>query len=463
MNITRGGDLYAIDEIRPILEADSTLKHYSFDGVQTEITMSYNMVSNTGNTHLFGIIFYEDMYCDLIKAVLSPQNVIDGMTICPDSIDEHSIGVIMTLDALHKLGYSTDNMPAFIDCHLPGADSLGFEVLSREEKTGTTFVRAPIPLLSVVKRLPMNKEMLASKYLENQFAGGAFDMNNEDYARKLRFFVPKTVQDFIEETIKQSVPDSLKESVYVNYAQERIQRRLLSWCDGQIVTVDIGYPGTPLSIINGVERDIKRRFSEQGVQRVYNYEETNRHDGRSYDDVISVHFTRLDSIRAFEQFIKETSDSRLHIEMTQVNSKENFNAVSIMAIILSVAMIVFSIVCIVIFLTYMLQSYFQKVRSNLGTFKAFGISTRELIGVYVTIIVCIVLIALIIALAATWGIELLLLLLGVTKDGGFSHLILWNPMTLWTIAIILFCTIVSVLIVMQRLLHQTPGNLIYNR
>ena len=126
-------------------------------------------------------------------------------------------------------------------------------------------------------------------------------------------------------------------------------------------------------------------------------------------------------------------------------------------------MIVFSIVCIIIFLTNMLQNYFQKVRRNLGTFRAFGMSTRELIRVYIVIIISIIMAALILALAVTWLAECALLLFGIMKDGAYSWLILWNSRTLWAIIIIIGATMLTVFSVMRRLLHQTPGNLIYDR
>ena len=190
----------------------------------------------------------------------------------------------------------------------------------------------------------------------------------------------------------------------------------------------MGYPSTPIAVINAIERDIVNRYKEHGVQRVYDYVEgnteiyTEQRESTS-DDVLSVHFVRLDSIRAFERYVKEVSE--LQIEMSQVNSKENFNAVSVMATILSAAMIVFSIICIIIFIANMLQNYFQKVKRNMGTFKAFGISTRELMGVYIVIIIGIVLAALAIALAVTWLMQLFLPLLGVMKDGEYSYFLLF--------------------------------------
>ena len=111
----------------------------------------------------------------------------------------------------------------------------------------------------------------------------------------------------------------------------------------------------------------------------------------------------------------------------------------------------------------MLQSYFQKVKRNMGTFKAFGINSAELIMVYVGIMLVIVIAAILIALGVSWLAELLLPLFGFVKEGGYNYLHLWNSKTLWSILIIIFSTVVTVCIVMSKQLKQTPGDLIYDR
>ena len=466
VNINRDASLEKISKLKYELEKESILHHFLFDGVQTEINASLDMLSPNGRSPLFSILYYEDMSSDLIAAVLSEENVVHGVSIAPDSISERSLGIIMTQDALEHLGFDYRHAPAFVDCqrYAEGADSLGFE-------TTDGFVRAPLPLLAVVKRLPMNMEIVASKYLYGQLTMDVsddqkpFNMNNEHYARVLRFFVPDEVTNFDEGAL-QNIPDSLRVSSIVQTSEESIQERLRTWKKGNIKTVYVGYPSTPIAVINAIERDIVNRYKEHGVQRVYDYVEgnteiyTEQRESTS-DDVLSVHFVRLDSIRAFERYVKEVSE--LQIEMSQVNSKENFNAVSVMATILSAAMIVFSIICIIIFIANMLQNYFQKVKRNMGTFKAFGISTRELMGVYIVIIIGIVLAALAIALAVTWLMQLFLPLLGVMKDGEYSYFLLWNARTWWAIGIIIVATTLTVLFVMHRLLHLTPGDLIYER
>ena len=89
--------------------------------------------------------------------------------------------------------------------------------------------------------------------------------------------------------------------------------------------------------------------------------------------------------------------------------------------------------------------------------------SAELIRVYVFIMLVIVVTAVLIALAVSWMTELTMPLLDFTRDGGFNYLSLWNEKTMWSIIIILSSTVVTVCLVMNKLLKQTPGDLIYDR
>ena len=465
LNVYRESPEVNLREVAEGLEQDTVKNRFLYDDVQTEIATSLDIFGERkGKWGLFRIQHYEDMSSDLIAKVLDKDNVLlagdETLAIAPDSISPRSLGIIMTMDAMKKLGYTVDNIPPFVDCRVPAhqADTLGFA-------TFDNFVAAPLPLLAVVRRLPMNKDILASKYLYIQhiddYDPEPFNLSKENHARRLYFYVPAGVADFDEGALR-CIPDSLSRGALVTPTEESVGERLRSWKPGSIKTVY--YDGTPpIATVNAIEKSILDKFAPVGVCRVYNYNESMKQLGQEQDpdNGLSIHFTRLDSIRSFETYMKDTWN--LQIEMTQVNSKENFNAVSTMANILTLALLLFSIVSIVIFIIDMMQSYFQKVRRNLGTFKAFGISTSSLISVYVTIIAGIVIAALAIALAATWTAELSLLAMGLTKDGGAPHLILWNVRTLLAVVIILVCTVCSVLIVMRRLLRQTPGDLIYDR
>ena len=446
------------------LDKDALRTRYLFDDIQTEFSSSLDLFGPGEKFNLFRIQYYERMGSDLIKKVLDEDNVItaDGkrLSISPDSINERSLGLIMTLDAVKKLGYNLNSIPAFVDCrvYLRGTDSLKI-------KTIGGYVKAPVPLLAVVRRLPLNKDILASKYLNLQYDDQSypepFNLNKERYVRKLYFFVPSEVSDF-EQGALQCLPDSLHGPTAAVMATETsVQERLYSWQQGNIKTVYAdetrGLP--PIDAIKDIERKIMSKYESRGVKRVYNYDESSGSvDDRSdSDNGLSIHFNKLDSIRSFERYMKDVWNVQL--EMSQVNSKDNFNAVSAMANVLTIALLLFSILSIIIFIVNMMQSYFQKVKRNLGTFKAFGISTSELTKVYVVIIVGIVVVALVVAMAIVWITEMILPL----KEGEFKYIILWNSMTMWAVLIILISTICSVLIVMRRLLRQTPGDLIYDR
>lgn len=158
-----------------------------------------------------------------------------------------------------------------------------------------------------------------------------------------------------------------------------------------------------------------------------------------------------------------TAEYKVDIEMSQVNAKQNFNVVSAMGNILSWAIIVFAIIAIILFVVNLLQSYFQKVKRNLGTFKAFGISNSDLISVYVLIMAVIIMTAVVFSVSITWFIQGGLHICGILKDGMFDYLSLWSVKTVFSIIVIVVVSIYTVGAVMHKLLKATPGDLIYDR
>ena len=117
-----------------------------------------------------------------------------------------------------------------------------------------------------------------------------------------------------------------------------------SWKSGKMLMVDVGGEQLPIEIFNAVGKAVASQWDESLVQRVYLLESLDRPSPRS--DYLSVEFRSLQHIREFEAFAKRYGIS---LEMEQVHSKENFNAVTVMATILSGAMVVFAMVCIIMF------------------------------------------------------------------------------------------------------------------
>ena len=457
VNIENAYGADRFDEFRANLADDSIQSHYGFCDVQGDNYYAYTFTGKNGGAHYFECRFFERLNSDLVRAILSDDedNVIGESAMPIEKIRDESLGLIITRDVLHKLGYSEDSIPAYINysAYSEGADTLGIKLVDGK------YAEAPMPLLGVVRRLPMNMDIIASHYWYEQYNNRThpFGLNKEEYVRDLFYFVPDECPEFVEETIKALAPTGLQR-VAAYEATEGVEF-LRSWKSGRIMRIYAGDATTPTPLLIDFDKRILEHFAQAGVVRLYNYRVSDApYPNRRF---LSVNFTTLDSIRAFENYAK--SNFNVQIEMSQVSSKENFNAVSVMANILSWAMIVFSVVCIIMFIVNMLQSYFQKVKRNLGTFKAFGIGSAELINVYILILLAIVVSAIVISLSITWLIQLLLPALGMLKDGQFNYLALWNMKTVWSIIIVIVATLVTVRVVMGRLLRQTPGDLIYDR
>lgn len=436
------------------LDDPNLQREYGFGDVHGDREEYYDM---QGDKYL-RCRHFGDMNSPLIRKILDADNIVGGCVIDTAMLTNNSLGFIITADAIRKLGYSTDSIPSYIyyKAYNQSADTLGFQLL--EDK----FLLIPLPVLAVVRRLPSNVDMMGTNYLSEQPMNDLvypFEFNQHiDYITDLRYFVEEgTDEKDLLTQIKKVFPDSIASRT--NFLEEDIIE-MRSWKKGKQLKLDYGAE-PPLYTTQqwlAVDKKIQQLCESQDVIRIYNYETSTNNN--IPDRYISLTFQNLDNIRAFEDFAK--TEYQIQIDMSQVASKENFNAVTVMAAILSGAMVIFSLVCIIMFLVNMLQSYFQKVKRNIGTFKAFGMNAKELIQTYVLILVMIVCSAVIMALLITWCIQGLLPVIGIEKDG-FNYLSLWNTTTYVATAIVVVSTIFTVSIVMSRMLSKTPGDLIYDR
>ena len=386
----------------------------------------------------------------LLHAILGEDNVVDNASIPVDQLADDMIGVIVTKDVVNKMGY-VDDYPSYLNMcrYSSGADTLGFNLYQG-------FARVPVPVLAVVKRLPKNMDIIATRFFYEQQRNDMtypFNLNNVEYASSLYYYVPEGAD-------KAAMADFLRtEGGDTCYVRDAYLPRQASFRNGSFISLQGRGGKVAVDVAWRINDDFMSRFGEDGVIRVYDY------DFSDYTlpqgSFISVQFNDLNRIRDFESFVKDTY--KVKIEMSQINAKENFNSVSIMANILSWAIIAFSIICIILFIVNLLQSYFQKVKKNLGTFKAFGISNKELIGIYMLIMMSTIIAAMVTSLALIWSIQLILPQLGVLKDGSFNYLTLWNSKTVYSIIVILVSSAYTVFLVMKRLLAATPGDLIYDR
>jgi hypothetical protein len=313
-----------------------------------------------------------------------------------------------------------------------------------------------------VKRLPGNVDLISSTYFYQQACNDysyPFNLCKEDYARNLSYFVPSDV-DFekFSNAVAEAAAEFTSAEVIVDenafYTPEIIPFR-----EGKFVIIDCYDEYLNFDVWKSIDDKLLSSYRDKGVHRVFAYEFSEY--PLTQKAFISVHFEDLDMIREFESYVRESFNVK--IEMSQINAKENFNAVSTMGNILSWVIIIFAIVCIILFIVNLLQSYFQKVKRNLGTFKAFGISNRDLISVYVLIMAVIIIAAITVSLSVSWLTQGILHIFGILKDGVFDYLSLWSGKTVCAVIVIIMASIYTVYAVMHKLLKATPGDLIYDR
>ncbi|MCA1764545.1 MAG: hypothetical protein LC664_16355, partial [Flavobacteriales bacterium] len=152
------------------------------------------------------------------------------------------------------------------------------------------------------------------------------------------------------------------------------------------------------------------------------------------------------------------AEDGIEIDTRQVEVKENFALVSSLTWTISVILLAFGVLSIILFVNNLLRTHLFKVRTNLGTFKAFGLSNSFLNTIYLKIISVFLFIAILIAFLLAGIVDLI------------EHFIYeesrFNIISPWVLVAILLLVVVSLFIsfrTSKRILGDTPGNLIYNR
>lgn len=450
-----GGDFYGLEAA---LKDEDIMQKYHYGSYQSDYYFTYMFYGKgDDNIQYLRCRFFQDIRTSLVESILSDGNVVNGWRIKElESVDRNTIGFIITEEAMRKLGFS--KAPAFIDYqrYSPGADEYGFRLYDDK------FVRVPVPVLAVVKRLPGNVDMISGTYFFQQdFNDNTYPFNlcKDEYAGNLMYFISDDIDPDKFRAAVSGISSSYTDACLETYLDDCYLPNAVPFMPGRFVRIECDGEDLPYETWGAVNGSILGKYHGKDVYRVFDYDFTDHPvTNKSF---ISVHFDDLDRIKEFENYVKDTF--KVKIEMSQIVSKENFNAVSIMGNVLSWAIIIFSIVCIVLFSVNMLVSYFHKVKKNLGTFKAFGIGTRDLTNIYAMIMTAMVIASVVLSLSFVWICQGLLAVSGVLKDGSFGWLSLWSGKTLWTVAIIVGASVCTVYAVMNILLKSTPGDLVYGR
>lgn len=383
----------------------------------------------------------------LMERIISEDN---SLWINPDINPEENEGlrnceIIISEEMISRLGYAPDN------------PSLGYIFISDEN----SFI--PVKIMGVVKELPKFCNFICAPGFYNikniQFADGvACGKYIEENGRSNVYsFIAST--DTKVENVRQLSKGFFKTvrqpDIRVNDDIEIISG-IQNW---QVYEFSFGLSDTIHS--DTIKKFLEFTASEKqalvDVRRIL----CNTNDcialEEAYYHYLAFNFNRLDDIRAFKDDIK--SNHAIDIDMSQVEAKENFAAVSRMTFIISLVLLGFGILSIILFVNNLLRTHLFRVRSNLGTFKAFGLSNSFLNSIYAKIIVSFLLISIFIAFTGTVMVEGLEYL-WMQEESRF------NIFNWWVLVALVGLILISMYIssrTIRKILGDTPGNLIYER
>ncbi len=166
-------------------------------------------------------------------------------------------------------------------------------------------------------------------------------------------------------------------------------------------------------------------------------------------------FTRLDSVRPFKILMKKQFD--VNISMDQIEDKENFALVSSLTFFVSVALFFLSILSVILFVNNKLRTHLFHNRANLGTFKAFGLSNRQLSSIYTLVIFAFL----------GLGLSIACIIVVVTNFVNYyfalSIMKFFDAKILLAFLVLFGICFLAVKRTIADILRETPGNLVYGR
>jgi hypothetical protein len=380
----------------------------------------------------------------------------------------YDFGLIVTRDFLKRFGYPEDARFISLSFSVEIPDSLD----SSPGSSRTEEVLTPLPLAAVVEELPDLRDFVCTPYFEGNYAhstsGNPFHPDNLQH--EIHFVLPSEDQAYeMKEVLLEALPRLDNPNGSSLFAMEPEQLPDLTY--DTLWRVGINF----LDNIHRREMDDLLGKLEAlpawepflgTYTRIYAYELSQQYDPYNYD-FLSVNFNRLDQVRAFRDTL--LSISEIEIDIAQVESKENFNYVSKLTRIISLVLIALSVLGICLFVSHIFQRHLEKIRRNLGTFKAFGLDDSTLIGTYLRLMGMFLLAAMAMALLLSalfgylGGMRALLSVLQLSLEPSQSYYQLLDGYTFLAIGLVIGVGMWVLYRTARRILSRTPGDLINNR
>jgi hypothetical protein len=152
--------------------------------------------------------------------------------------------------------------------------------------------------------------------------------------------------------------------------------------------------------------------------------------------------------------------------MAKLEQMKNYNFVSKLTRIMSIILIGFSVLMINIFLSNILSTHLNKIKMNIGTFKAFGIDIKRIyLGMMYIFVLLPLLVSLIIAgiLGYLGSVYFLIRILSPFSIERNLYFDLFDSYTLISVVVLIIVNYAAFSVIINRIFRMSPGDLIYDR
>ena len=404
-------------------------------GIQdfVSIYQTARLFSATGDTNAVDVGWAANISesSGLYAAVLSrPQNFITRFEDNPLFLEDVKHGLILSLDFAKKIEYN----------HAEGNGYVWFH-MSRSDRG------IPLPVAAVVKDLPDEIEILASKNLFN------FLLNRSDWSLANHPLHPSTQLSttfvLVQDTLDDQYPAWKSQAIQIWPSQSHHPEHQLLEFKRRAASI----PGPRMPIPENNNFFLK--------------------EWRGNPDISFVFFKDLDQVGAYRDTLKNNPSlytsrktTKIILDTADVEAKENLSTFESVARTMSWALLVLGVLLIVLYLVALFKNHLETNEQNLGTLQAFGFSNPAIIRLYMLIGLGLILVAFSLSylLLSAIGTPLLLEILDIagvssTTAIEFQHATLWQL----CLAFLLLPAVAIGAQIRNKLMGATPGDLIYKR
>lgn len=433
------------------LNSDSVAKsNYHFENVTAyyRYPLAFHSLKAKGTIEVIGRSI--DINDPILSEIFNKENCLKGRPFK----DENDIGIIVTKEFLERFGYNI-NTPI-----IEMAVALG--------ENNQEFV--PIPVIAVLKELPGMTMFATTPYfrqLKKEPARG--NPFRRDGTKELIVFMPgdSLVGNLLNQSVNNFFNNSTKFTDLSPWVT--LTKNENSYQSGYNVSISfIGELSlTDLDKIYSKMINSKELISiKSDIIRLYNFKTYHVYKYTNFD-FLAINFKDLTKVRDFKKYFFK--NYKLRIDIAQIEAKENYSYVSKLTLIISFILIIFSVLVISMFISNILSRHLDKIKRNIGTFKAFGLSNKALLNIYFTLTSLFIFIAMIIAFilsfifGAVGGVRFGLTMVNATIEPNETYFYLFNYWLLISTILVLLMSMLVIYFTANSILKRTPGDLIYNR